>query len=68
LFDALDSVGDRVDVDAQDPGRLLEAFVLAQVNGQGPDEADLVPGVVIDQRAQHILGELPQLVHVPDLQ
>src|ERR1700733_6258955 len=35
LFDALDSVGDRVDVDAQDPGRLLEAFALVQVNGQG---------------------------------
>ena len=68
LFDALDSVGDRVDVDPQDPGGLLEAFVLVQVYGQGSDEADLVPGVVIDERTQHILGELPQLVHVADLQ
>ena len=59
LLDALDPIGDRVDMNAQDPGGLLEAFVLVQVNGQGPDEIDLVPGTVVDQRTQHVLGELP---------
>jgi hypothetical protein len=47
-FDALDPVGNRIDMNAQDPGGLLKAFVLVQVNGQGPDEIDLVPGTVVD--------------------
>jgi hypothetical protein len=46
-FDALDPVGNRVGMNAQDPGGLLEAFVLVQVDGQGPGETDLVPGTVV---------------------
>jgi hypothetical protein len=51
LFDALDPVGNRTDVDTQDPGGLLEAFMLVQVDGQRADQVDLVPGVIVDERA-----------------
>jgi hypothetical protein len=67
-FDALDAVGDGVDVDAEYPGGLLEALVLVQVDRQSAEEVHLVPGVVVDQGTEHILSELPQLMHVAYLQ
>jgi hypothetical protein len=42
LLDALDPIGDRVDMNVQDPGGLLEAFALVQVNGQGPVDIVLI--------------------------
>src|SRR5260370_22966072 len=67
-FDALDPVGDGVDVYAEHPGGLLQALVLLQVDRQGPDQVHLVPGIVVDERAEHVLSELPQLMHVRNLQ
>src|SRR5260370_30235304 len=64
----MDAVGDGVDVDAEYPGGLLEALVLVQVDRQRADQVHLVPGVVVDQGTEHILSELPQLMHVAYLQ
>ena len=68
LLDAVHPVGDRVRVHPEQAGGLLEAGVLIEVDRQCPDEIQLVGRVVLDQRSEDVVGELPQLVQVADLQ
>ena len=62
------TVGHRVRVDVQQPGRALRAVVLPEVAGERGQVLRLVLVLVVAELAEHLGGERPQLAEVGHLQ